>query len=170
MLIVFGGLPGTGKTTLARALAQELHATYLRIDTIEHTLRSSGVLSAEVGPSGYLIAYALTDENLRTGQIVVADSVNRITATREAWRQVAERTRSEIVEIEVICSDPIEHRARVENRDRDAGQSIPLTWQAVIERHYDPWDRPHITIDTARRTIESAFGELRSQISSAGGQ
>jgi predicted kinase len=45
-LIVFGGLPGTGKTTLARAVVQEHAATYLRIDTIEQTLRSSGVLGA----------------------------------------------------------------------------------------------------------------------------
>ena len=30
-LIVFGGLPGTGKTTLARAVAEEHSATYLRI-------------------------------------------------------------------------------------------------------------------------------------------
>ncbi|MFO7481079.1 AAA family ATPase, partial [Oceanibaculum nanhaiense] len=32
MLIVFGGLPGTGKTTLSRALADRLRAVYLRID------------------------------------------------------------------------------------------------------------------------------------------
>jgi predicted kinase len=30
MLIVFGGLPGSGKTTLARAFAQQRRATYLR--------------------------------------------------------------------------------------------------------------------------------------------
>ena len=37
-LIVFGGLPGTGKTTLAKAIAGEHAATYLRIDTIEQAL------------------------------------------------------------------------------------------------------------------------------------
>nr|WP_246751941.1 AAA family ATPase [Bradyrhizobium diazoefficiens] len=42
-LIVFGGLPGTGKTTVARELTQRLAATYLRIDTIEQTLRSAGL-------------------------------------------------------------------------------------------------------------------------------
>jgi predicted kinase len=56
-LIVFGGLPGTGKTTLAREVAEEHSATYLRIDTIEQALRSSGVLVGDdVGPAGYLVA------------------------------------------------------------------------------------------------------------------
>ncbi len=59
MLIVFSGLPGTGKTTLARALAQDWNATYLRIGEIEQALRSSGTLSGEVGPAGYMAAYAL---------------------------------------------------------------------------------------------------------------
>ena len=35
MLIVFGGLPGTGKTTVARELARQLGAVHLRIDSIE---------------------------------------------------------------------------------------------------------------------------------------
>ena len=38
MLIIFGGLPATGKTTIARDLARQLGATYLRIDTIEHAI------------------------------------------------------------------------------------------------------------------------------------
>ena len=67
MLIVFGGLPGTGKTTLARAFAQRRGATYLRIDTIEQALRSSEMLAGEVGPAGYMVAYALAEANLRLG-------------------------------------------------------------------------------------------------------
>src|SRR5271155_4502495 len=88
-LIVFGGLPGTGKTTLARAIAQDLRAAYLRIDTIEQALKSSDTLAGELGPEGYLIAYALAENNLRLGLSVVADSVNPIALTRGAWRRVA---------------------------------------------------------------------------------
>lgn len=39
MLIIFSGLPGCGKSTIARALAKRLGAVYLRIDTIEQAIR-----------------------------------------------------------------------------------------------------------------------------------
>jgi predicted kinase len=42
MLIVFSGLPGVGKTTIAQALARELRATYVRIDTIEDAILADG--------------------------------------------------------------------------------------------------------------------------------
>jgi predicted kinase len=45
MLIVFGGLPGVGKTALARAVAQELAAAYLRVDAIEAAMRRAGLLT-----------------------------------------------------------------------------------------------------------------------------
>ncbi|HAU1975266.1 TPA: AAA family ATPase, partial [Legionella pneumophila] len=32
MLIIFGGLPGTGKTTISKQIAKQLNAVYLRID------------------------------------------------------------------------------------------------------------------------------------------
>ncbi|EEQ16447.1 Uncharacterised protein [Yersinia frederiksenii] len=41
MLIIFSGLPGTGKSTIAHLLAERLKAVYLRIDTIEQAIRSA---------------------------------------------------------------------------------------------------------------------------------
>jgi broad-specificity NMP kinase len=40
MLIIFGGLPGTGKTTISKEVAKRLKAVYLRVDTIEQTLKN----------------------------------------------------------------------------------------------------------------------------------
>src|SRR6202043_703235 len=119
MLIVFGGLLGTGKTTLARAFAPQRRATYLRIDTIEQALRSSEMLAGDAGPAGYMVAYALAEANLRLGGIVVADSVNPLAITRDAWRKVAAVAASAIFEIEVVCADTAEHRRRVETRTID---------------------------------------------------
>ena len=76
MLIVFAGLPGTGKTTLAQAVARRRRAAYLRIDVIEQALRHSGCLAGEVGAAGYGVAGALAASNLNLGHTVVADAVN----------------------------------------------------------------------------------------------
>jgi predicted kinase len=119
ILIVFGGLPGVGKTTLAKTIARKLEAVYLRVDTIEQALRFSEMLLAEVGPAGYLVAYRLAEENLRIGRTVVVDSVNPLNLTRDAWLSVAADASTNAIEIEVICSDPSEHRKRMETRKSD---------------------------------------------------
>ena len=43
MLIIFGGLPGVGKTAIAVELARLIGAVHLRIDSIEQGIRASGV-------------------------------------------------------------------------------------------------------------------------------
>jgi predicted kinase len=164
MLIVFGGLPGTGKTTLARALAQERRATYLRIDTIEQALRASGMMAGDMGPAGYMVAYALAEANLRLGRIVVSDSVNPLAITRDAWLKVASEASSAIFEIEVVCSNADEHRRRIETRTIDVPGLVPPTWRQVVDRNYEPWNRPHLVLDTANRTPEDALEELRARI------
>jgi predicted kinase len=157
MLVIFSGLPGAGKSTLAQRLAAETGAVWLRIDTIEYAM-ADGEEAVEVGAAGYRVAYAVAEDNLRLGQTVIGDSVNALEITRRAWRSAAERAGVRAVEIEVVCSDPAEHRRRVEMRS----VLIPVTWQEVIERHYEPWTGARIRIDTAGQDIDQSFASLRA--------
>jgi predicted kinase len=164
MLIIFGGLPATGKTTIARDLARRLGATYLRIDTIEQALRDSATVTREIEDEGYRVAYAVAEDNLRLGRTVISDSVNPIQLSRDAWVGVAYRAQARAVEVEVICSDPQLHRQRVETRSVDIrGLKLP-TWEQVISREYEPWDREHIVIDTAGRSVANSVKELREAL------
>jgi predicted kinase len=153
MLISFGGRSGTGKTTIAREVVRELAAVYLRIDSIEHVMREAGW---QVESEGYRVALAVAEDNLRLGRVVVADCVNPWPLTRSAWRAVADHAGVAALEVEIVCSDPLEHRRRVESRTADiAGHRLP-TWQEVIARDYREWDSHPVVIDTARLTMEQA--------------
>jgi predicted kinase len=156
LLIVFAGLPGTGKSTIAERAAERLKAVYLRIDTIEQAIRVSDALppGAGIGCAGYSAAYRLAADNLRLGHKVIADSVNPLKVTRDAYKDVAERSGARLLDVEIVCSDKARHRERVESRQATVAGLILPRWEEVEAREYQPWDRPCLRIDTALLSIE----------------
>ena len=163
MLIIFGGLPGVGKTTIARELARQLGAVHLRIDSIEQAIRDCGKMNGPLDESGYCVAYAVAKDNLLVGRTGVADSVNPLLVTRDSWADVASGAGVSKLEIEITCSDPKLHRQRLEARPADIA-GLRLTWEEVISREYEPWNREHIVLDTAAMNVADAVDELRKHL------
>jgi len=163
MLIVLGGLPGVGKTSIARAFSKAVSAVHVRIDSIEQAIRASGVTAVSLDDAGYRAAYAVAEDNLRLGHIVVADSVNPLPATRVAWQEVARRAEVPLIEVEIVCSDKEEHRRRVEGRLTD-GPEIGPTWEEVVARDYRAWSSTACVIDTATLTVDQAAADLRAAV------
>jgi len=161
MLIVLSGLPGVGKTTIAREVARVTSAVHVRVDSIEQALRNAGW---QVQGEGYGVGYAVAWDNLGLGRIVIADCVNPWPVTRAEWRSVADRAGVPVADIEIVCSDAAEHRRRVESRIPDiAGHRLP-TWQEVTERDYHPWAGERHVIDTARVTVVQAVRQIASLV------
>ena len=169
MLIAFAGLPGTGKTTLSRRLAATIGAVYLRVDAIEQAIRQSGIAATEVGPAGYVVAQALAGSNLELGQTIVVDCVNPVHASRQAWRDIARRAGTPLIEIEILCSDRDQHRRRVEARAADLPGHVLPTWDEVMRHRYEPWIEPHATLDTASIDPDEAMSRIRAIIDAARG-
>jgi predicted kinase len=167
-LITFAGLPAVGKTTLSLELARQIDAVYVRIDSIEQALRDTGLITGSWEDFGYRVGYAVAGDNLRVGRSVVVDSVNPLFVTRSAWAAVASQADALAINVEVRCSDAIEHRRRVETRVSEiAGLKLP-NWAEVTGREYNTWADEHIVIDTAGRSVESCLKELRTALAAWG--
>ena len=112
----------------------------------------------------YVVAYRLASENLRLGASVVADCVNPVHATREAWHEVAKSEKAPIFEIEVICSNYLEHQERVETRTADIKDLRLPTWEEVVSREYEPWNEEVLVIDTAKVSLDEAIEKILSSL------
>jgi predicted kinase len=121
-LIVFAGLPGAGKTSLARAVARELRAVYLDKDTLRDAVLTLGrdlklEQAAELArPLAYALLVDLARDNLSLGLSVVLDSPARYSAYREQVEQLARNQKADLKLIECICTDESQLRERIERR------------------------------------------------------
>jgi predicted kinase len=162
MLIIFAGLPGVGKSTIARLLAKRLDAIWLRIDTISQPIMA--VHGDDIADLSYKVAHGVARDNLKLGRTVVADCVNDVAVTRDPWRAVATDLGIAPLEIEVVCSDAREHRRRVEDRVVDVpGLKLPI-WAEISAIRPEPWNREHVEIDTAGREVEDCVAQVLASL------
>lgn len=162
ILFIFSGLPAVGKSTLARFVAKEFGAVYLRIDTIEQGLKDLCRINVE--GEGYRLAYRITSDNLQLNSNVVADSCNPIELTRREWEEIAIKNGCRFLNIEIICSDKSEHKQRAMQRVSGITNMKIPTWDDIGTREYHKWQRDRIIIDTAGKTIEQCKTELKAKI------
>lgn len=155
MLIVMAGLPGTGKSTIGQVVASRLGIPVVSVDLIETAILKAGIDAEQpTGLAAYLVAEALTEKLLLVGGTAVVDAVNAATPAREQWVALAARLEVPIRFIEVVCSDPEVHRARIEKWQK----SMPhhqLSWNAVEQSFddYAEWSGPSGAV--ARITLDS---------------
>ena len=154
-LVVLGGPPGVGKSTVARALARRTGAVHVRVDGIEQALVDTGLDHHPVGPGGYAVAQAVAREQLLAGHLVVADAVNAVAVARDGWRETARSARVPVLEVELVCSDRSAHEGRVTGRVVDVPGLVPPTWEEVAGAEPEPW-AADLRLDTGRLPVDAA--------------
>jgi uncharacterized protein len=164
-LAVVGGGPGTGKTTLAHALADQVGAAVISTDEVRRAMQSSGVIG---GAAGVLDIGLYSDENvaavydevlrqaqiqLAMGRSVILDGTWRDPRRRDEVRQLAIQTHSRAVELKCDASAGTAAR-RVAGRPAGGlSDATPEIATALIEDSPDWPEAQHI--DTSQPLSES---------------
>jgi len=152
-LIVVSGIPGTGKSTLADALAAALSAPVFAKDRIEASLWRSGVTADH---DSWTVAEALlgtlAGEQLRREQSAILDTVARTRVSRDLWRATAAEHDAAFKPIECSCSDDGVHRSRIDGRERGIPGWYELTWDDVerVRDLWEPWDCDRLVLDAMK--------------------
>jgi predicted kinase len=133
-VVVFTGLPGTGKSTLAELVASRIRAPAFAGDWVLGALAPHGVLN-DLDRSALLSLYydvlgMLVTRQLLLGQSAVVDCLLD-DAVAARWRELAARFDASLVIVECVCSDPDLHRQRVEGRERGIPGWHEVDWEHV---------------------------------------
>jgi predicted kinase len=164
VLVLVTGLPGTGKSTVAEAIARRLGASVLAHDWAMSGLRPYGEIQAvlhRMQPSGHRVVgwsvlNALARLQLRHGRSVVLDGVAR-QAEILGCRKAAASENAALVVVATHCSDLSLHRSRVVGRQRDIPDWYEVDWSQV-ETSRSAWqgpDQADLTLDAADSWAEN---------------
>ncbi len=167
-LIIFAGLPGTGKSSLAEAAGRALGIPVFAKDWLEGVLvRCQLQPKTADGPSlgfaSYELLTTLAERQLRLGQSVILDSVAGTQTIRAQWQDLAVRHSAVWRVIECICSDEPAHRARLNGRVRGIPGWHELTWADVesVAANYAPWHEPRLVMDAVQPLSDNIAAVLR---------
>ncbi len=139
------GLPGTGKSTFALALARSIGAVHLNTDRIRHALGRQGQYSLALKSAIYDSMLLHTREELLAGKDVVLDGTFYKAELRKTFSQLATELQVPMHWIEIVASD-----STVKER---VGKSRPYTeadygvYQKV-KSEFDPLTTDHLTLDS----------------------
>jgi uncharacterized protein len=156
-LVLIGGAPGTGKTTLAHSLGDRVDAEVISTDEVRRELQQQGVIEGDAGlldeglyrtdnvAAVYHDVIRRARLSLTGGRPVILDGTWRNPRQRHLARALASQTASTLIEI--VCWTSVDAAVeRVRGRAPGASDATPHIAQALAVRD-DAWDTAH-PIDT----------------------
>jgi predicted kinase len=171
VVVSFGGVPGTGKSTLAEALGRDIGVPVFAMDWMLGSLLNAGIPAGfDVVRVGYGLITTLLIRQLRLGQSAIIDclpAIDPLTGrdVRESWLRLADEHDARFIVVETFCSDEELHRSRVEGRIRGIPGWREVDW-AHVQRMaglYRDWPAPDLVLD-AVDPLEDNLAALKAGV------
>lgn len=163
--VVMCGVPGSGKSYLARQLQSPLHATIVETDHVRRLLFQRPGYAAAENAWVYRVCHGLIARLLQRGRAVIFDATNLRERSRRNLYRIAEGAGARLVVVHTVAPDAV-IRQRLLRRQASAEPGNHS--QATVEVYEklrlteQPIHRPHLVIDTTHDSAESIQRILRA--------
>ena len=165
------GLPGSGKSVIAQAVARRLRATgedvtVLELDAVRRSLTPAPTYSDEEREAVYRALVYIGATLVEAGRPVIFDA----TAHRRAWRDLARATLARFAEVQLTCPLDV---CRQREQARPRGMAPPGIYARAaqpgarvpgVNIDYEPALAPELTLDTSTVGVEAAAEAIVSLV------
>jgi predicted kinase len=161
--VVMRGYPGTGKSTIARAIATALHAPLIDRDIIRQKAVDIFGDVAGVGRFSYELMFALTHEQLRLGLSVVVDTPLTYRTTYEQSKELARAFHTPMLVVHCQCPPEVQKR-RLEGRKGMVSEFQITSWEEWQrwKSRFEVFDDQGCIIDTSNPLDDSLAKVMHS--------
>jgi len=164
MLIMITGLPGSGKTTFAKALAESLNAVHLNTDIIRGRMGKRGQYNEMDKSMIYAKMLKQTESYLHRGADVVVDATFYKGALRKPYKRLAKKYKKQLSWIVVQAAESvIKERMQQKKQYSEADFEIYLT----IKDIYEPLEEGYLILHSDAYSIEKMIIKTKEYLSLA---
>ena len=149
MLIMICGLPGTGKSTLAKAVAEKIGAVHISSDTVRMKLLKERTYSEEEKEKIYDLMLKEAENLLKEGKTIVLDATFYKKKLRELVKGIAEKAESKFFIVECITEENL-LKERIFSRKKEETESeTDFEIYKKVKAQFEPIEEDHIAVDTS---------------------
>jgi predicted kinase len=171
-LILIAGLPGVGKTTLAKEFVKQTNAVHFEIDEVKRKVVPKELVADTIDPPEY--RYQYYSETIRKlpelfsrsqSNMVVIDETFPLQVFRDMWQQAADYLNINLQWIEIVCAEDTVKDRLCAGKDREShvlgDKAYPM--YCMFKEMFEPFECTHEVVDTCKDItpqVERIVGKL----------
>ncbi|MEM3075539.1 MAG: AAA family ATPase [Candidatus Bilamarchaeaceae archaeon] len=149
MLVIICGLPGTGKSTLAKTLAEKIGAATISSDSIRMQILEQRTYSEKEKEIVYEEMFKKAGNLLANGKSVILDATFYKKNYREKAKAHAEKAKTDFFIIECTTDERVLKKRLFSRTKKTSESEADFAVYKKVKELFEPISEPHLTVDTS---------------------